>query len=283
MKIATSVVAVALLGACGGSTGSSTTQGTSTQSGNSQLSVSVTAPAASTAGATQTPAVVSRVRAAVLSVKLETADGDELGEINRGPFLVDLPAANLNGGLQQVFEANVISGTFHELDLDIGPATSALPGDLASQHASIIVDGTFNGVPFSFVTSIQVEVKKEGSFTFQNGATNVTIAFEPSAWFGTAAAPLDPNVATNRAAIEARIRASLTAFRDDDRNGHDDDVGDDRGQHDAGEPGDDRGGQQDAGQGGDDHGGQQDAGQGGDDHGQHDGGDDHGGNNDGGH
>lgn len=282
MKIATSVVAAMALAACGGSMGNGSTgngnspsQGPSSQSGNSQLAVSVTAPAATTDGGTaQQPVVISRIRASVASLKLESsADGGEQGEIHEGPFLIDLSAPNLGPNLQQVFAANVPAGNFRELDLDIAPSNSPAVGALANQNASIVVDGTFNGTPFTFVTAIDLEVKKEGNFTVGSGTSNVTLALDPAAWFGTAAAPLDPNVATNRAAIEARIRASLKAFRDDDRNGHDDDdVGDDRG-----------GQQQDAGEPGDDHGGQQDAGQGGDDHGQHDGGDDHGGHDDGGH
>ncbi|HEY2030731.1 MAG TPA: hypothetical protein VGH20_16150 [Myxococcales bacterium] len=276
MKMASTVVAVIALAACGGSTGQSSTpsQDPSNQTGNSQLSVSVTSPAVTSDGGTAQQAIaVNRIRASVASLKLESTAGEQ-AEVNAGPFLVDLPAATLGQSLQQVFDATVPAGTYRELDLDIAPSTSAAVGSLAGQNASIVVDGTFNGAPFTFVTAINIEIKKEGSFTVGSGTSNVTLALDPTVWFGTAAAPLDPNVATNRAAIEARIRASLTAFRDDDRNGHDDDdVGDDKGQHDAGEPGDDRGGQQDAGQGGDDHG-------------QHDGGDDHGGHgsdDDGGH
>jgi hypothetical protein len=283
MKITTTVAVLAALAACGGSMNgstSSTGSDTSSQNGTSQLSVSVTSPAAAASGATQQQVAINRIRASVASLKLETSTGNEQGEINQGPFLVDLPGAALGPNLQQVFDAHVPAGTYRELDLDIAPSTSPSLGDLASQHASIIVDGTFNGTPFSFVTAIAIEVKKEGNFTVGNGTSNVTLALDPASWFGTTALPLDPNVATNRAAIEARIRAALTAFRDDDRNGRDDDdVGDDKGQHDGGQAGDDNGrhdGGDDHADAGDDHG-QHDGGEPGDDHGQHDGGDDHGG------
>jgi hypothetical protein len=268
MKII-AIVIIAALCACG-----------SSSTGRNELSLSVKSTALAADGGTDAGAsaavTVSRVRLAVASLKLEgPAAGADAGliqnvEITEGPFLVDLSGAALAGSLQQVFDSNVPAGTYREFSLTIAPGTAAALGDLATQGVSLIVDGTFNGAPFSFTSKLTVTEKKEGTFTVGDGSGNITLAIDPSTWFGTAAAPLDPTVAANAAAIEANILATFRAFRDDNRNGHDDD-GDD---HDGADAGDDNGHHD----GGDDHG-QSDAG---DDHGHDDGGsadagDDHGG------
>jgi hypothetical protein len=285
MKLFKVGIACALVCACSGSK----------QASSDKLSLSVEGNAlASDAGS---GAAVSRIRLSVASIKLEgPADGADAGiiqsiELSEGPFLVDLSGTALNGGLSQVFDTDVPAGSYREFSVNIAPATGAALGDLGAQGLSLIVDGTFHGAAFSFTSKLKVTEKKEGTFTVGADTGNVTLSFDSSGWFGTAAAPLDPSVAANAPAIEANIIASLSAFRDDDRNGHDDDDdhrdggtvdgGDDHG-HDDG--GDDHG----ADDGGDDHG--QDGGvaHGGDDHGNDDagaadGGDDHGGHHDGGH
>jgi len=246
-------------------------------SGSSQLSLSVKSNALNAADAgTAAPAAVSRIRISVASLKLEgPVAGADAGlvqdvEISEGPFLVDLSGAALAGSIEQVFDTSVPAGSYGEFSLSIAPATAAALGDLATQGVSLIVDGTFNGAPFAFTSKMAFSEKKEGTFTVGDGTSNITLAIDPSTWFGTAAAPLDPTVAANSAAIEANIQASFKAFRDDNRNGDDDDgedVGDDHG-HDGADAGDDHGhddaGAADAGaaDGGDDHGGATDGGSG---------------------
>jgi hypothetical protein len=281
MKSISIVVAFAVI--CGCSAG---------KSGSSQLSLSVKSNALSAADAgTAASAAVSRIRISVASLKLEgPAAGADAGlvqdvEISEGPFLVDLSGAALAGSIEQVFDTSVPAGSYGEFSLSIAPATAAALGDLATQGVSLIVDGAFNGAPFTFTSKMAFSEKKEGTFTVGDGTSNITLAIDPSTWFGTAAAPLDPTVAANSAAIEANIQASFKAFRDDNRNGDDDDgedVGDDHG-HDGADAGDDHGqndggdhGKADA---GDDHG-HDDAGAA--DAGAADAGDDHGGNTDGG-
>jgi hypothetical protein len=255
MKFFSIVIAAAAICACNSSTKSS-----------EQLSLSVTAAANASDAGTAAFATVSRVRLSVAYLKLEgaaaasdAATGDD-DEIVRGPFLVDLAGAALTGSIQEVFDAEVPAGSYREFSLSIAPSSAAALGVLAAQGVSLIVDGSFNGAPFTFTSTIAISEKKEGTFTVGASTGNVTLSLNPAAWFGTAAAPLDPSLAANRAAIEGNIRASFKAFRDDDRNGHDDD-GDDAG--------DDHGGDRQADAGGY-YGGN------GDDHGQADGGEGHG-------
>ena len=270
MKIVQVGFACALVCACGGS-----------KQASDKLSLSVEGNALSSDAGSG--ATVSRIRLSVAALKLEgPADADagivQSIEISEGPFLVDLTGTALDGGVQQVFDTDVPAGSYREFSVNIAPATGAALGDLSAQGLSLIVDGTFNGAAFSFSSKLKVTEKKEGTFTVGADTGNVTLSFDSSGWFGTSAAPLDPKDAANGAAIEANIIASLSAFRDDDRNGHDDDDE----HHDGGtvDGGDDHGHDD----GGDDHGVED----GGDDHGQDDagvadGGDDHGGHHDGGH
>ena len=147
-------------------------------------------------------------------------------EIRQGPFLVDVDAAALNAGaVTKVFDAQVPAGTYQELKLEIFPSA-------ALQNASVIVDGTVAGKAFSFTSALVAKQKKEGSFVVGGSTANITLLIDPQQWFGTAAAPLDPTVSSNQAAIEANIRRSIDVFQDDDRSGHENHDGDhDDGQH----------------------------------------------------
>src|ERR1700704_280813 len=124
-----------------------------------------------------------------------TGDVGEV-EISQGPFLIDLDAAALSAGaVTKVFDAQVPAGTYEELKLEIFP--SAALQNAALQSASVIVDGTVGGKAFSFSSALVAKQKKEGSFVVGGTTANITLLIDPQQWFGTAAAPLDPTVATN--------------------------------------------------------------------------------------
>jgi hypothetical protein len=162
------------------------------------------------------------------------ADGGtgQVGEvdISQGPFLIDLDATALSAGaVTKVFDAQVPAGTYQELRLEIFP--SAALKDASLKDASVIVDGTIGTKSFSFSSALLAKQKKEGSFVVGGTTANITLLIDPQQWFGTAAAPLDPTVETNRAAIEENIRRSIDVFQDDDHSGHENHDGD----HDDGE------------------------------------------------
>ncbi len=161
-----------------------------------------------------------------------TGDVGEV-EISQGPFLIDLDATTLSAGaVTKVFDAQVPAGTYEELKLEIFPSA-------ALQDASVIVEGTVGGKAFSFTSALRAKQKKEGSFVVGGTTANITLLIDPQQWFGTAAAPLDPTVETNRAAIEDNIRRSIDVFQDDDRSGHENHDGDhDDGEHHDGGPAD---------------------------------------------
>ena len=228
MKNSIAVALAALLAGCGGSNLSfSASAGASTAAAANALTVS-------------NGAVVSRIRIVIRDLKLEKAQGNEADdsdddEIKAGPFLLDLQGTTLeNGAVQKVVDAPFTPGQYKEIKLKVHKPSSSADGsvvssdpaiaEMASKNASIIVDGTFNGAPFSYVTDSEAQQKFEGNVTL-NAGSNITLNVDPSNWFGTAAAPLDPTVAANKSAIDNNIRISFRAFHDDNHDGHDDESG----------------------------------------------------------
>jgi hypothetical protein len=262
---------LAFLIACGASSSGGVP---SSANANTSLSVSATtrttgtAPSAATSLDLGNGISLERVRIAVRKLKLEgdgktAADGHHgEGEPVLGPFVIDLSAAALAGGISEVVDGLVPQGTFHEMKLVIGPLSAGESGDdpsvaeMAAQSASIIVDGTIDDAAFTFVSSLAAEVQQEGD-AVEIGANgnNITLTIDPTAWFGGTGARLDPRDVANEVAIEANIEASLAVFEDDDKSGHDD-----RGEHGGGSHGGDGGGEK---QGGDQGGGKPGEGQGG--------------------
>jgi len=83
------------------------------------------------------------------------------------------------------------------------------------------VNGTIDGADFQFVTAVNQDQKTEGNIVLADGS-NLTLAVDPSTWFTSGGARLDPTNEQNRSQIENNIQASLKAFQDDDHDGHDD-------------------------------------------------------------
>jgi len=165
----------------------------------------------------------------------DTADEPVLG-----PLLADVTAASLVGGIEQVFNGQVPEGTFHELKFVIGPVTAAAPSgagakfdELVTKNASIIIDYTVTdssgtkSSPLQFVSSLTAQFQIEGDIVVSSTkSNNLTLSLDPSKWFVTGTTFLDPRVDANKAAIEANIQASLDAFEDDDKSGHENHAGD---------------------------------------------------------
>ena len=282
------LAALVAVAACGpGSDGSNNAVTLSARLGSS----------AGTPGPVQASGIeLSRVRASIRSLRVERKDSKTDVEMSAGPLLLDVKGDALAGSLLHLVQAGVPAGTYDELKLQVHRLTvapSADFDDLIHRGASLLLEGTIDGQPFTFSSALEAELEHAGEFELGATATNITINLDPSVWFSAAdGSRLDPRAEANRAAIEDNIRRSFTAFEDDDKDGFDDhghrdgarpdggvddpahhDGGDD-GQHDggngnqadAGNPGP---GQPDAGNPGP---GQPDAGQG-----ASDGGDDHGG------
>jgi hypothetical protein len=95
---------------------------------------------------------------------------------------------------------------------------------------SVKVVGVFtdaNGTvhAFTFTSDVEAELAMDFATPVTVGATttNLTIDVNVGSWFKDASgAVIDPTKAENQRAIEQAIRASLSAFEDDDHDGDDD-------------------------------------------------------------
>jgi len=202
--------------------------------GGPNLSVSVRAgsPAAGTAARAALMAgsgiVLTRVRIVIRKVELETADTSEMDEIAGGPYLLDLSGATLdNGTVAKVLEASFTPGTYSEVKLEIHKPESGETGmnpglqEMVDAQASIIADGTIDGTMFTFKTALDVEQQFESNLVLAAGS-NLTLNVDPSGWFASGGARLDPRDEANRSQIENNIEASFSAFEDDNHDGHED-------------------------------------------------------------
>jgi hypothetical protein len=215
-------------------------------SGAKNSSLSLSARNATTAGqpaSTADATVLTRARIALQKIELRSRTDDMRAEIAVGPIVLDLGAADLDGKVHRVLDSTVPAGTYDEIEFEIHPlerpTTAAGADDLVKQHASAIIEGTFNGQPFTFVSALEAEQELEGTFVVTDSSSNVTFDVDTSSWFVKDGVRLDPSDPANRAAIEDNLRRSINAFQDDDELGHenhdvDDDHGDD---HDGGNSG----------------------------------------------
>ncbi len=214
------------------------------------------------AGATTSPAlavsvtrgndeiVINDVQLVARKIKLERENGtcpddegevegtedeeaeDQCPELKLGPVLLDPP---LETGAEPTFTVDLPAGTYDELEVQIHKPTgrSADAAFLAAHPdfagVSIRVNGTWNGVPFTFTTDLtqvlEIELD-EPLVVVADGETAITMLLDVNAWFldQGGGSLLDPRSLSQqaRSRIEQNIRQSFHAFEDDDHDGDDD-------------------------------------------------------------
>jgi hypothetical protein len=175
--------------------------------------------------------------------KVETAecdsvmDNDDCEEFEVGPMLVSLPL----GTTATVTEVaiNAPAGMFNELEFEIHKPNAEDDAAFIAAHpafadVSIRVTGTFSKAgtrtDFTYTTDLneKQEIDLDPPLTVVEGSTtNVTLRLDIATWFLNGVALVDPASANkggaNENLVRDNIRASIDAFRDDDRDGHDDD------------------------------------------------------------
>jgi hypothetical protein len=167
----------------------------------------------------------------------QSRDDDGCAELEVGPSLVDLP---VTGSVATTLNVTVPTGQYSAFEAKIQPVESRSNGNdkggtafLAAHPelagVSVLVEGTFNGKAFTYTGAprAQLESQFDPALSVTDGAANITVHVDLASWFKTSAGTLiDPSTANvNGAAsavVAANIRRSFHAFRDDDRNGHDD-------------------------------------------------------------
>lgn len=168
-----------------------------------------------------------------------TSGGDDDGECEAevGPFVADLAGDQLAGGIQPVFQAGVMPGTYDGIEVKIAPLPDSVAGAADLSGASVVVNGsythdvTMGGTtttvtdPFTIAVTACVEIERETAITVPaDGSTaNVTLSIDWSQWFTDGTRALDPTSPADAATIAANVARSLGAFKDDDQDGQDDD------------------------------------------------------------
>lgn len=183
--------------------------------------------------------VITRAQIVLREIEFEYADSipgcqpswdDACEKIEVGPLLVELP---LNGSLSTQLTATVPAGTFDEIEFELEHAHD----DSASERAfrqrhpefnglSVRVEGTFNGQPFTFVSSVRAEMEIEFNppIVVEQAGRNITVSVDLARWFQRPdGSVIDPRTANpggpNAGQVATNIRASFDAFGDDDRSG----------------------------------------------------------------
>lgn len=154
-------------------------------------------------------------------------------EVEFGPIVVDLPTGS---GVNEGVTLHAPPGLYDELKFEIEPLddhggrSEDRYGRPGPRDASIVVEGTFNGEPFVYLSDLEAEVEMDfyPPLEVRPGGFNVTIRVDVASWFTTDNGQLiDPSSANaggpNQAEVERNILASLAAFGDVDRDGRRDD------------------------------------------------------------
>jgi hypothetical protein len=177
----------------------------------------------------------------------DNGHSDACESFNAGPYLLELP---LGPEVVKAFTLAVDTGTFDQVRFKIHKPedNSGDPKDIDFLAAhpdfnmvSIRVVGTFNGVPFVFTSDLNAQERMAlvpplvVAESMQ--MVDVTIKVDVSGWFADGSGGLvDPATGNegeaNANLVKDNIRDSFHAFRDDNRNGEDDDDHGDHGEHD---------------------------------------------------
>lgn len=201
---------------------------------------------------------LTRVRVVLRNIRLKAEDGEnevemdteEHGDNKTGndssnsklaPFVLEL---NLNGSSQQISISNVPFGTYDEFKFQIhrvnqneisnlSPAEQAKFADfLSGEKYSIIIEGNvyMNGQakPFTFKSKIDAEFELKLSPKLVVNQTqitlNITLAVSPAGWFvDSNGALIDPSDPNNANLINSNLKSFLHAFKDNNRDGKEDD------------------------------------------------------------
>lgn len=152
----------------------------------------------------------------VMSVELTarkieiTGDDDVKTELKGGPVVIALP---VDGKLVTAVKIPLRAGTYDELEMKI---------------ESVRIKGTFDGQAFDATVRVVAEIEQSINpplTVAENDTSNLTVALDVKTWFvtnqGTVIDPRDMSPSV-QAQLMSNIKASLHAFDDDDRDGHDD-------------------------------------------------------------
>ena len=159
---------------------------------------------------------LSSVKVLLKSIRLHTSTSHE-ADIQEGPVALSL---NLTGTKTCVALGNIPEGFYDRIrfrlhkpeDADPIPDPEFRSGTSGDQRFSVIVTGTWNGMPFTFrsLHNADQEYELRPTVRVSSGAIiEVTLLVDPRRWFQGPDGPLDPTRAENADLIDERIAQSF--------------------------------------------------------------------------
>jgi hypothetical protein len=161
-------------------------------------------------------------------------DEHECAELNAGPTIVTLP---LGSAVTTTLDGAIPAGTYSALEARIRPIRAE--GDRGKASAaflaanpdwagkSLIVKGKLNDKDFTYTGTPRADFETafDPPLTVGTDPVNITVQVDMSQWFlDRTGNVIDPSTTdpVQLAQIAQNVRRSFRAFRDNDRNGHDD-------------------------------------------------------------
>lgn len=171
--------------------------------------------------------IITEAKALIGEVELETEPSSVSVHLSLSPFVVNL---NSISAAQLVAAANVQKNNYNKIKFQIHKPEDNEPipdpefreGESGNKRYSIIVKGTFNGIPFVYKSRKSANVVLFFSNVIALGETarNITLLINPSSWFKNGNDFVNPNDPSNENLIDENIRNSFKrAFKDDNRDG----------------------------------------------------------------
>ena len=158
--------------------------------------------------------VVDRARMSLGELEIEGRT--EASEFEVGPSVLEL---GLDGEPTEIAISDVPAGTYQEIGFELSRGAAASDEFGGSDPASIIVDGTHNGKPFSYRSRYAAELEFDlGDLRVKDGqVASVTITFDVAAWFlDSNDQIIDPSGPDARKLIDANIHDSVEAYAEEE-------------------------------------------------------------------
>ncbi len=176
--------------------------------------------------------VMERIELVIRDLHLKPDDVSSCGtgecvEYVGEPVLLPLPT---DGTAVLLATRSVPAERFDRLDLSLHPPggdEAVVDDDPELEGVSVRVEGTYNEEPFTYTGDVAMDARMSLSpaLVLGEGVTNANVTFlvGVTAWFRSSTGLIDPRTANeggeNEDVVDANIRESFEAFRDDDRDG----------------------------------------------------------------
>ena len=181
---------------------------------------------------------VDEAKALLKSVQFKNALLEDSLDYKTGSFIVNF---DLSGGITTVAVGTVPAGSYDEVRFKIHkPEDNQVVADpefkigtSGDERFSFIIKGQYNNQSFVYRSSKsmseELDLVPPLVVSDQNNSVNITILIDVSKWFidPQSGATLDPTYPQNENIIDDNIKDSFKAFKDNDKDGLEEDESDD--------------------------------------------------------